>query len=110
DKGLGVHSHSRLTYALTSPGAPYSRFEALVGLDEKTGGRGSVHIRVLTDGKPRDLGTTRGRKSVTLTGKSEPLAISVTLKGARELTLEVDFGPGGDVGDHVDWVDARLVR
>ena len=29
------------------------------------------------------------------------------LLGFREV---VDFGEGGDVGDHVNWVDARLIR
>jgi hypothetical protein len=30
--------------------------------------------------------------------------------GVKELTLEVEFGPNGDVQDVVNWVDARLVR
>ena len=29
--------------------------------------------------------------------------------GARRLTLFVDFGRGGDVQDHVDWADARII-
>src|SRR5262249_38993019 len=53
DRGLGMHSQSEITYAL--PGA-YRRFEALVGLDEETGRQGSVRVKVLVDGKPRDFG------------------------------------------------------
>lgn len=102
DKGLGMHSRSRLTYRLKGP---YQRFEAMVGLDEKTGRGGSARVRVLVDGKPASLGTPR-----ELTAGAEPLAISVPLRGARELTLEVDFGKSGNVRDHVNWVDARLVK
>jgi NPCBM/NEW2 domain len=102
DKGVGLHSHSRLTYAVP---AGYHRFEALVGLDDRTGKQGSVRIRALADGKPLDLGT-----DAELTAVGGPRAIRVDLAGAKELTLEVDFGKGGPVQDHVDWVDARFVK
>ena len=48
DKGLGMHSSSRVTYAVP-PG--WEHFEALVGLDERTGKLGSVQVRVEVDGK-----------------------------------------------------------
>ncbi|HWG46318.1 MAG TPA: NPCBM/NEW2 domain-containing protein [Gemmataceae bacterium] len=102
DKGIGLHSHSRLTYRLAGA---YRRFEALVGLDDKDGRRGSVRIRVLADGEPLDLGADR-----ELTARSGPLPISVKVEGVRELTLEVQFGDYGDVQDVVDWTDARLVK
>src|SRR5262249_24393475 len=53
DKGIGLHSESRVTYDC---GGKYRRFEALVGLDEKTGRKGSVRVSVQVDGKTRDLG------------------------------------------------------
>jgi hypothetical protein len=102
DKGIGMHSHSRLTYRLAGG---YRRFEALVGLDDKDGRRGSVRIRVLADGKPVDLGLDR-----ELTAHSGPLPVSISVAGVRELTLEVLFGKQGNVQDAVDWVDARLVK
>ena len=37
-KGLGVHSAARLTYKLDRP---WSRFQAEIGIDDSTGGRGS---------------------------------------------------------------------
>ena len=52
DKGIGLHSESRLTYALNRN---YQWFESLVGLDDQTGRRGSVLIEVLVDGKPQAL-------------------------------------------------------
>jgi NPCBM/NEW2 domain len=102
DKGVGLHSHSRLSYAV--PPA-CRRFEALVGLDDRTGRRGSVRIRVVADGKPLDVGGDR-----ELTAADDPLSVRVDLAGVKELTLEVDFGKGGPVGDHVDWVDACFVK
>src|SRR5262249_47929596 len=48
DKGLGLHSASRLTYDLAGG---YRRFEALVGLDDRSGRGGSARVQVLLDGK-----------------------------------------------------------
>ena len=39
-----------------------------------------------------------------------PKPVSVSLEGARELTLEVRHGLGGFVQGAVDWGDARLIR
>jgi hypothetical protein len=86
DRGLGMHSESRLTYDL---GGNYRRFESLVGLDDRTGRGGSVRVKVLVDGKPVDLGADR-----ELTVRSDPLPVRVDVRGARELTLIV-----GLVGD-----------
>src|SRR5436305_8420325 len=97
-----MHSASRVTYAVP---AGCRRFAALVGLDDHTGRRGSVRVRVLVDGKERELGL-KGE----LTHRNGPLAVRVDVEGAKELTLAVDFGAGGDIGDHVNWVDARLVK
>jgi hypothetical protein len=102
DRGLGMHSASRVTYAVP---AGCRRFDALVGLDDHTGRRGSVRVGVLVDSKERNLGLKGD-----LTHRNSPLAVHVDVDGARELTLIVDFGAGGDIGDHVNWVDARLVK
>jgi hypothetical protein len=101
DKGIGMHSRSRLTFPVTR-GA--TRFECVVGLDNVSGRRGNVDIQVLADGKlllsqPTELAGTDAPKSLRL-----PLP-----PGARELTLVVDYGRGGDVQDHVDWADARII-
>jgi hypothetical protein len=102
DKGLGVHSACRLTYDLAGG---YQRFEALVGLDEETGRGGSVRIQVLVDGKPQNIAPDRD-----WTAREGALAVRVDLKGAKQLTLAVEFGERGDVQDDVDWVNARLVK
>lgn len=104
DKGLGMHSASQTTYKL---GGSYRRFEALVGLDEQTAPRGVVRVKVLVDGKPRDIGWHKD-----LTAKDGPLSVRLDVTGAKELTLVVEFGRGEsvDTQGRVNWVDARLIK
>jgi hypothetical protein len=102
DKGLGLHSASRLTYDL---GGRYHRFEALVGLDEHSGRAGHVVVGVLLDGKPQNLGWDG-----TLDGGEPPHPVRLAVAGAQSLTLVVEFGRRGDVADHVNWADARLIK
>jgi len=59
---------------------------------------------VLVDGAAKPIGEPE------LTSASPPRLIEIDVTNARELTLAVDFGPAGDVGDHVDWAEARLVK
>lgn len=99
DKGIGMHSHSRLTYRLSGA---YRRFEALAGLDDKDGRRGAVRIRVLADGN--------ALLDRALTRRDGAVPVNLSVEGVRELTLEVDFGHDGDVQDVVDWAEARLVK
>ncbi|HMF18726.1 MAG TPA: NPCBM/NEW2 domain-containing protein [Gemmataceae bacterium] len=102
DKGLGTHSQCRVNYALDGG---YRWFQALVGLDERSGKRGRVRISVLVDGKEQDLGCNK-----ELTAKDAPLPVRIDVRKARELTLLVRFGSFGDVEGHVNWADARLIR
>jgi len=102
DKGIGMHSGSRLTYDL---GGKFRWFEASVGLDDRSGQRGSARLEILVDGKVQDLGTAR-----ELTAGGQVRRIRVSIAGGRELKLGVGFGPRGDVQGHVDWADARLIK
>ncbi len=101
DKGIGLHSDSRLTFDL---GGAYRRFESTVGLDNLGGRGGSVRIRVLVDGQAK-IGDDKELSIAT-----GPREVNVDVTGAKELTLVVEFGNGGDVGDHVDWADARVIK
>ena len=99
-KGLGVHSAARLTYLL---GEPYRRFQAELGIDDETTGRGSVRFRVFVDGKPR-------YESPTVVGGQPPVPVSLDISGAKRLDLIVDYADRADEMDHADWLNARLVR
>jgi hypothetical protein len=102
DKGLGTHPKTTLVYDL---GGKFRRFEALVGFDAATGRLGAAEIRVVVDGKKQAIA---GLPKVTAAGG--PVAVSVDVAKAKELTLVVDFGPFGDVQADVNWVNARLVE
>jgi len=99
-KGLGVHSTSRLSYALAEP---YRRLEAELAVDQQTGGRGSVAFRIFADGQVKYA-------SPVIRGGAPPVPVRVDLAGAKQLDLVVDFAERADELDHADWLDARLVR
>ncbi len=99
-KGLGVHSRSEISYNLDGV---HRRFEAVAGVDDETAGNGSVIFRVLLDGKV-------AWESEPLSGRATPQPIRLELGEAKRLTLVVDFADLGDVQDHADWGDARLVK
>jgi hypothetical protein len=102
DKGVAVHGECTIAYALDGA---YRRFESLVGLDAQLGARGSADVHVLVDGQERKIGDGK-----PLTLASGPLHVRVDVKGAKALTFVVKWGEGGNVGDHVDWCEARLIR
>ncbi len=102
DKGLAMHSRSRVTYQLH---AGYRWFEAQVGIDDQTGKRGQARISVLVDGKVHQAAANR-----EITAQTPSLDLRIDVRKAKELTLVVDFGDSGDVQAHVNWADARLIR
>ncbi len=99
-KGIGMHSASRLSYALTEP---YRRFQAELAVDDQTGGGGSVGFRVFVDGQVRYT-------SPIIRGGQPPVPVSVDITGAKRIDLVVDFADRADELDHADWLNARLVR
>ncbi|HKB03277.1 MAG TPA: NPCBM/NEW2 domain-containing protein [Gemmataceae bacterium] len=101
DRGVGLHAGSTLTYAL---GGKFRRWEALAGLDARSGVRGDAILVVRTDGKEREL-PAAGR----LTAAGGALAIELDVTGVKELTIDVRRGNGGGVQDHVNLAEARLV-
>jgi hypothetical protein len=103
-KGIGMHSAGRLTYRFDGG---YKRFDAAVAIDDAAKGRGSVTFGVYV---LRDGNWGEAFKSPIVRGGAEPQAVSVDLRGARGLTLTVDFADRGDELDHAVWLDARLVR
>lgn len=98
-KGIGVNGPSLIRYRL---GQACSRFQAEIGIDDETAGRGSAQFEVWADGaKLFDSGV--------LTPKSAPTAVDLDISGKHELRLFVGIG-GDDYGsDHGDWANARVV-
>lgn len=103
-KGLGLHSAARVTYKLDGE---YRQFAATIAIDDAAGDRGSVVCGVYVE---RDGKWAEAFKSGTIRGGEAPLPVEVDLRGARGVTLTVDFADRGDELDYADWLDARLVR
>lgn len=100
DKGLGVHANSEIVYDL---GGGFSSFVADVGVDDETGPNGTVIFRVYADG-------VLLHDSGEVSGASPTQSINVSVAGAQELRLVVDYAGDNLLWDHADWAGARLVR
>ena len=98
--GLGMHSRMSVAYALSGN---EREFRATVGIDDCASGAGSVRFGVELDGK-------RTWTSDEITGRSAPLDIPpVAIRGAKRLTLVIDFGQKADVSDYANWCEAVLI-
>lgn len=100
DRGLGLHAECAVTYSL---GGKYRRFEALAGLDARSGARGNATLVVRVDGKEESL-PAGGRLT-----NGGPVAVRIDVTGVKELAIEVRRGPGAHVQDHVDLAETRLI-
>ena len=110
-KGLGMHSTARLTYRLDKS---YRRLEADLAIDQATAGGGSVVYRVMIDEGLNGGGRGKTKWKTVFTssvvrGGDRPLPMSVDVSKAKRVSLVVDFAERGDVQDHANWLDARLV-
>jgi hypothetical protein len=101
DRGIGLHAECSITYSLAGK---YKRFEALAGLDAKSGIRGDAVIVVAVDGQERE---PDGKGRLTFAGG--PIAINLDVTGAKELKIAIRSGNGGNVQDHVNLAEARLI-
>ena len=91
-KGLGVNADSDVRYALSGR---CSRLEAVVGIDDEVGSRGSVVFHVLVDRVER-------YNSGVVTGATPPRSVLVNLAGAAEVALIVTDAGDGPAFDHAD--------
>lgn len=98
-KGLGVHAYSDVRYNLAGN---FQRFIADVGLDDETGGGGTVVFQVFGDGVA--LFSTG-----VLNGSSPSVKVDVSVAGVNELRLTVAEAGDGNGLDHANWANARLL-
>jgi glucose/arabinose dehydrogenase len=97
-KGLGMATPAELRYAIDG----CTRFQAVVGIDDRTETPGAAAFVVHVDGK-RKLRTGRVRAS------GVPRVIDLDVSGGHVLTLRVRPTPDGRRRDMADWADARLI-
>jgi hypothetical protein len=98
-RGLWIHSKTELKYRLSGE---YSRFQAIVGIDDSTEGRGHVLLSITADGK--------SLFSKPIRGGDAPIPLNLDVTGVRELQILVDFGEAGEAFDDLDLAEARLVK
>ncbi len=98
-RGLSLHSRCRLTYSIAGK---YKRFVADVGIDDSVGQLGHVLCQVIGDGKTLFQSEIEGGRP--------PKKLDLEVKGVRTLVLFVDFGQRLDIGDRLNFADAKLVR
>lgn len=104
--GFGVHAKSEIRVPIDGA---YTRFQAVVGLDESVRQLGSsqaanVDVRVVGDGK-----VLWEKEGITLASGAEKVG-PIDVSGVNALTLVVDFGKNGREGDRVTWGHPLLVR
>ena len=99
-RGLCLHSRTRLTYDIDQE---FERFQCDLGLQHPEGEAGNATVRILADGSELFVADE------VVAGK-EPQVLDLDLTGKDQLTLEVDFGRGMHVGDHVVFGNPRLLR
>ncbi|MFQ5730395.1 MAG: NPCBM/NEW2 domain-containing protein [Planctomycetaceae bacterium] len=99
EKGLGVHSRSRLTFAADGK---YETFTATIGLDDASGRKGDCLFVVTADG--RELLRKR------MKGRDQPVVVKVNIRGMKRVSLVVEPGRNLDIADHANWCDACFLR
>ena len=100
ERGIGVHSRSRLVYALDER---CRRLVSAYGLDDDSGPMAHVDVKVVVDGK-----VVHHAPDVRADGRLR--RVSVDLSGAKQIELQVDFGKNGDVQDRFNWLEPALIR
>jgi hypothetical protein len=107
ERGVATQAGTRLVYALPDDAA---WFVATIGLDDAARHRGDCDIAVYADAvKPLAATVREPLVRWRIQGGQPPRQLLVPVAGHKRLALVVEPGAGLDVGDHVDWGDARLI-
>ena len=97
--GIGVHSYSRLVWPLDGK---YATFRTRYAIDtDFPNARADVTVRIKLDDK------AVYEQQHVRAGTLSPVVLE-ELKGAKTLTLEVDYGANGDTEDRFNWIDPAL--
>ena len=104
-KGLGMHSTSRLVYAVPK-GATSLAGE--LAIDDQAGQSGSVVFRVFLN--RQEGGWQAMFRSELLRGGQTSVPFSVDVTNARGVLLVVEFADQGDVLDYANWLNIHFAR
>jgi hypothetical protein len=97
--GIGVHSYSRLSFAIDPSVKAFRTRYAIDGVQPYA----NVTVRIKLDGR------IAHEQADIVSGKLFG-PVTVETNGARTLTLEVDYGKNQDVQDRFNWIEPALLR
>jgi hypothetical protein len=103
DKGIAIHATARIEFPIPSG---FRRFAADLCLDDSGNQNGSVVFRVFLH---QQNNWSEAFVSRIIRG-SDRQSCSVNLGTADRISLVVDHADRADVGDHANWLNARLLR
>ncbi|VAX36829.1 hypothetical protein MNBD_PLANCTO02-3375 [hydrothermal vent metagenome] len=100
-RGLWIHSKTELTYRISRK---YRRFQAIIGIDRNLTNYRQGHVRLIIRGDNKVL------FDQDVKGTDKPKAIDLSVEDVLDLTILVDFGPNGDHCDHLDLINAKVLK
>lgn len=98
-KGLALHSRTVIEYDVKG----YSSFRAVLGLDDAMAGSAHAIVRIEADDK-------EVLKTAVSSKDNKPQDLNLPMTGVQKLRLIVEYGDDLDLGDHVNFADARLIK
>jgi len=100
ERGVGSHAPGGFHVMLDGNA---ERFQAVVGIDDETIGRGSATVKIYTDkgGLVFDSGVLKPNQA--------PQQIDVDIRGVNRLVVIVGSADNANAYDHLDWADARFI-
>lgn len=101
-RGIGVHAYARLDYALDGS---YKVFRTQYAIAADLANQyADLTVRVRVDDKVVYV------QEHVIASKLYPVLLVELPSAARQLSLEVDYGGGGDVQGHLNWIEPALLR
>lgn len=100
DGGLSLHAPAKLVYRVPEG---FRRLHAVAGVDDTIVAPGQFELIILGDGKE----LLRQEFGPKMRG---PLTIDLDLAGVRRVTIELDPADGQDIGDQLNFCEARLTK
>lgn len=99
DKAVVLHSRGLIQFDI---GGAFDRFATSVGIVDGHP-NASAHVLISVDGRPM-------WENERVVAGAEPIEVNIAVPRGRTLELFVDFGEALDLGDHVCFGNARLLR
>jgi hypothetical protein len=98
-RGVAIYSRTTLRYRIAGD---FSRFQAIMGIDDSVRRLGNVRVLISGDSKALFDGVVKGTDA--------PRPLDLDVRGVRDLEILVDYGAELSIGDHLDLADARLLK